>query len=93
MLHVYINEETKFWDHSYRVFLSAHNNLTINANHEQDAIDFAIDYAEAQGWEGLFLSSEEVAELEAEGFLEDYTSGGNHGRYLNSLDISIVKLD
>lgn len=91
----YVNEEEKFWKHSFKVHLHEFDTegILINADHEQDALDYAIDYAEEQKWEGLFLSNEQIEELEKEGFLEDYISGGNHGRYLSSLNVTIIKLD
>lgn len=91
----YINETEKFWDHSYRIHLSEFDTegILVNANHEQDALDFAIDYHEEQGNEGLFLSPEEIEKKEQEGFLEDHMSGGNHGRYLSSFNIRIDQLD
>jgi hypothetical protein len=91
----YINETEKFWKHSYRVHLSEHDvdGLLINADNEQDALDYAIDYAESQGWEGLFLDDNDIQELENEGFLDEHLSGGNHGRYLSSFNIRIELLD
>lgn len=89
----YINEETKFWDHSYRVWLSEYTFVIVNADNDQDALDYAIDYAEEQNWEGLFLTDDEVKELEQEGYLEEHISGGNHGRYLSSLNVRIIQLD
>ena len=89
----YVNEQEKFWNHSYKVWLSEFNDLLINANNEQDALDYAIDHATAQKWEGLFLTQEQVDEIEQEGFLGDYISGGNEGRYLSSFNVTIEKLD
>ena len=91
----YINEDSKFWEHSYRIHLSEFDNegVLVNANNEQDALDYAIDYHEEQGNEGLFLSHEEVEEKEQEGFLDDYMNGGNHGRYLSSFNVRIDQLD
>lgn len=90
----YVNEDEKFWKYSFRVHLhELDEGILINADHEQDALDYAIDYAEDQKWEGLFLTQEQIEELGKEGFLEDYMSGGNHGRYLSSLNVTITKLD
>ena len=90
----YINEETKFWDHSYKVYLSEFiEPLLVNAKNEQEALDFAIDYAEEKGFEGLFLSLEEVEELEKEGFLEEHVCGGNHCRYLSSIYFHIEQIE
>lgn len=90
----YINEQEKFWDHSYKVYLSEYiEPLTVNANNDQEALDIAIDHAEKQGWEGLFLTADQVEEKEEEGTIEDYISGGNHGRYLSSFNVRIEKLE
>ena len=90
----YINEKTKFWNHSYKVILSAYSKpLIVNTNNTQDALDYAIDYAEEKGWEGLFLSPEEIEELEKEGFLDEHVCGGNHSRYLSSQYFRIEKID
>jgi hypothetical protein len=90
---IYVNETSKFWKHSYKVWLSEFNYVIVNADYEQDALDFAIDYAESQNWNGLFLTEEERKEIENDGFLDDYVSGGNHGKYLSSLNVTIVQLD
>ena len=82
-----------FWGHNYNVTLSRHGpTLLVNASYEGDALDFAIDYAESQSWEGLFLDQDDIQELESDGFLDDYVSGGNHGRYLSSLNVRIVEV-
>ena len=52
--------------------------LIINADNDQDALDYAIDYAESQIWMGLFMDDSDIAELESDGFLEEHLSGGNH---------------
>ncbi len=38
----YVNEDEKFWKHSYRVHLHEFDTegILINADHEQDALDF-----------------------------------------------------
>jgi len=84
-----INPEDKgFWKNTYAVILNRHaDRMKVYADNAQDAMDAAIDYAEAQGWEGYFLTLEEAQEIEADGFLEDYTCGGNHGRFLSSLNV------
>lgn len=91
----YINEEEKFWKHSFRVHLHEHDTegLLINADHEQDALDYAVDYAEKQGWEGLFYSQEEIAE-KTEQEQENLLFAGNHSRALSSSDyLRIEKID
>ncbi len=89
----YVNEEEKFWENSYRVWLSEFSDVIVNANNEQDALDYAIDYATKQKWEGLFLTPEEVKEIEEEGNIEDYICGGNESRYLSSLNVHIELLE
>jgi hypothetical protein len=90
----YINEESKFWNHSYSVTLSEFSDpLIINADNDQDALDYAIDYAEEKNWMGLFLDDSDIAELENDGFLDEHISGGNHGLYLSSLNVDITMLD
>ncbi len=91
----YVNEEEKFWKHSYRIHLQEFDTegILVNADHEGAAWDYAIDYAEKQGWEGLFLTPEEIEEYENDGTIGDYMSGGNHCRYLSSLNYRLVQLD
>lgn len=93
----YVNESEKFWKHSYRVYLvqQACDGIIVNADHEQDALDFAIDYAEKQGWEGYFLDNDEIDERidKDTGEVMDAVCGGNNCRYLNSYEIRIEKLD
>ena len=86
-----INPEDKgFWKNTYTVILNRHaDRMKIHADSAGDALDEAIDYAEAQGWEGYFLQAEDIAELDAEGFLDEYPSGGNHGRYVGSHNVYV----
>lgn len=93
-----------FWARRYLVTLSELGpTLIVNADNEQDAIDFAIDYAEDQGWEGLFLQEEEILELIQEAddgfggydpalYLNEHPYGGNNGRYLSSHNIFIQEV-
>jgi len=89
-------DEELFWKGMYIVWLSAiGGGLLVNADNEQDALDSAIDHAEEQGWEGLFLQDddiEEIREEHGEEGLDDYTSGGNHGRYLNDFNVNLKLL-
>ena len=85
--------KNQFWKRNYAVTLSEYGPVVIvNADHEQDALDFAIDYAEEKGYEGLFLDDADIDELEQEGYLDDYVSGGNHGRYLSSMNVGIEEI-
>lgn len=98
----YINEDEKFWKHNYRISMSVEATskpvlcrkavMIINADHEQDALDYAVDYLEEQGLEGFFLTNEEMEEQESEGI--ELTFAGNHSRALARPDlIRIQKLD
>ena len=78
-----------FWGHNYLVRLTAQGiAYAVNASCEQDAIDFVIDYCE-EHHPGLLLDDDAVAELDKEGFLDEYISGGNHGRHLSTHTVSI----
>jgi hypothetical protein len=83
----YVNEGEKFWKHSFRVHLSVHDTdgILVNADNAQDALDYAVDYAEKQGWEGLFVSEDEVGAYGD----DEITRAGNHGRALLSDNIRI----
>jgi hypothetical protein len=63
----------------------------VNADHEQDAIDYVIDYCR-DNLPGLLLTDEEVVEAEKDGTIENYISGGNEGSYLNTDIIRIEKM-
>jgi hypothetical protein len=83
----------QFYRNNYAVTLSEFGpTVIVNADNEQDALDEAIDYAEKKKYDGLFLSREDEEELESEGNLGDYMMGGNHGRYLSSMNIGIQKI-
>ena len=83
-----------FCGHYYKVIMSEHGPvLYVNQGCEQDALDEAIDYCTEQEWEGLFLDDAERTGIETDGFLEDYVSGGNEGRYLSSLNVYIEEID
>ena len=75
----YENEPVKFWKYSYHVYLNEFDTdgMYINADNEQDALDYAIDIAEEKGWMGLFI--EDPTEQD----YEEQISGGNHGLVLS----------
>ena len=85
----YKNEPEKFWKHSYRVHLSEldTDGMFINADCEQDALDYAIDIAEENKWMGLFIENPTEEEMES------HMGGGNHCLVLSSDNISITKVD
>lgn len=75
----------KFWKNDYEITIDGIE-FTVNADNESEAFDFLIDYCE-EHIPGLIMSEKEEVELEH--FLDDYVCGGNHGRYINSYNISI----
>ena len=85
--------DENFWGHYYKVYVSEFNTLYVNQSCEQYALDEAIDYCQEKKWEGLFLDQKDIIELETDGFLEDYVSGGNEGRYLSSLNVYIEEIE
>jgi hypothetical protein len=83
-------KDKPFWKNCYLVGIGIP--IYVNADHEQDALDFAIDYAEKRKWKDLFLSDKEVEELREEGFLDEHVCGGNHGLYLSEIEVYIAKI-
>ena len=69
-------------------------NYEVCADHLQEAIDWIIDYWDDSDIEnsGHFMSPDDEAENEKDGFLEDYIQGGNAGHYTNytGFDIHII---
>ena len=82
-----------FWGHYYKVYVSEFNTMYVNAGHAQAAIDFIVDYCLEKFYDGLLLNQAEVAELEKDGYLNDYVSGGNEGRYLSFMSVMIEEID
>ena len=81
--------EEQFWNHNYKVQVSMQGmEFIVNADCEQDAIDYIIDDCE-ENYPGLLWSREEEEEQE---YLEEYICGGNHGRYLSTHNIHIEEI-
>ena len=81
--------EEQFWNHNYKVQVSMQGmEFIVNADCEQDAIDYIIDDCE-ENYPGLLWSREEEQEQE---YLEEYICGGNHGRYLSTHNIHIEEI-
>jgi hypothetical protein len=81
--------ETKFWAHDYRILVSRFGiEYRVNADCAQAAIDELIDWAEENAPGYLFTRAEEAEEE----FLDEFLTGGNHGRTLNTLNVRIEKL-
>lgn len=77
-----------FWNNNYAINIDSIEFIA-NANSAQDAIDYVIDYCEGF-LPGLLMDQNDVDDEE---FLDDYICGGNHGRYINSLNVNIEKID
>ena len=93
---IYINIEefvSDWYSHNYRINIGQATPFVVNASNEQDAMDELIDYLERH-MQSMLFTPEEVREKEREGNLEDYYTGGNHGRIINeySSDIRIETL-
>jgi len=80
-------EDKEIWGRQFNVVLTPiTETLHVYADSVQDALDYAVDYAEEQGWEGIFLSEEEQSDW----CPDDIAFAGNHGRALLSHLISIM---
>jgi hypothetical protein len=78
-----------FWNNNYRVSVTAQGiEFMVNADNEQEALDYVIDYCE-EHLPGLIMSRDDE---ESEEYLDDYVSGGNHGRFLNTFNIHIESI-
>lgn len=89
-----------FWPNNYLIQVTAQGiPFAVNAEHEQDAIDYIIDYCE-EHMPGLLYTHEEAEELRQESitdygderYIDDYISGGNHCLYLSTHNVHIEKL-
>lgn len=77
-----------FWKHIYLIELTRFGfPYLVNADYDAAAIDFLIDYLE-ENEPGLLFSREEEEGL-AEDYLDEYVSGGNNCRYINTEHIRI----
>jgi len=81
------------WEHLFAIYVP-YALFLVSAQHEGDALDEVIDYWELAGYNGYFLTDEEIQELEQAGYLDEYIQGGNHGRYTSftSYEIRIEKV-
>lgn len=79
-------EDRDIWAFQFNVVLNPHaETMHVYADHEGDALDYAVDYAEDMGWDGYFLDEVDVPSIE-----DDVTYAGNTGRALLSHEITIV---
>lgn len=66
-------DDIDFWKHTY-IIRTEGSTFMAFANHEQDAIDYMIDYCEEQQYNGLVCSMNDIPDEEIDG----YIVGGNH---------------
>jgi hypothetical protein len=73
---MYANEEERFWKRSYVVGFDDHTStgILVNADHDDDAVDAAADFADEMGWEGYFLDEKDIEDD------DDVLRVGNYGR-------------
>ena len=90
----YVNETEKFWKHSYRVHLANLDStgIVVNADSDQEALDYAVDYAEKQGWVGYFVDEADIDRDENENEV-NIILAGNHCLALPADEIHIFQLD
>jgi len=79
-----------FWNHNYLVTVTAHGiKFKVNADSEQDALDYVIDYCEDK-MPGLVASYQELRDDDySDDEIDDYYCGGNHSLYLTTHNIHI----
>lgn len=81
-----VNEDAPYYSHVYDVAISGEM-IRVNADCMSDAIDFAVDHAEEEGLEGLFMDEETVNDYYKNGWEGEILYAGNHGRPLCSSDV------
>jgi len=78
-------EDRDIWAFQFNVTLNPHaETMHVFADHEGDALDYAVDYADEQGYEGYFVADEDIYDL------HDVVYAGNASRALLSHEITIV---
>jgi len=79
---IYVNLEdwnNNFWKNKYLISMPVIGHLfAVNADHEQDAMDYVIDYCDEKGW--YAMTEQDILD---EKYLDEYVNGGNHGIFLN----------
>ena len=81
---IFVNIEdwaNNFWRNKYLITIGAIGTqyYAVNADNEEEALDFVIDYI-VEHYPGLVMDYEEEV---AEEYLDEFARGGNEGRYLN----------
>ena len=86
--------EDGFWKHNYRVLVTAQGiEFIVNADCEQDALDFVIDDCELH-YPGLVEHYHVLAEQGlADAEIDEYICGGNHALYLTTHNVRVILLD
>lgn len=80
-----------FWNKIYLILVSSYGfPYVVNASCEQDAVDYLIDYLEEEENGALLMTREEEEDYRDDGYLEEYISGGNHGRYIYTHNVRIL---
>jgi hypothetical protein len=80
-----------FYKNNYIVYVGFTGHpFAVNADNEQDALDFVIDHCEESGYLGLVATHDELVD---DGMSDDeiaeYYCGGNHSLYLTANNIRI----
>lgn len=87
-----IDGDIPFWNHVYLVHVTAQDiQFLVNADNAGEALDAIIDLAEIT-MPGLLLDEKQVEEYIQDNVIDDYTSGGNSGRYLSTFNVRIEKV-
>ena len=86
----YLNKDDykeNFWNHNYRILVSAQGiEFIVNADHEQDALDYVMDYIVSKGWTGLYTDDFAKAEI------EEWLCAGNDGYHFTTHNIFIEEI-
>lgn len=90
-----VNEPEKFWKYFYLVSLSQHlgwdSAVCVNADNDQDALDAAVDYHEAQGHMGYFVEERDLRR-DKDGAEVDMLWAGNHSLAMCVEDVNIRRI-
>ena len=62
----------------------------ISANHEQDALDYVVNYISIE-YPDVIMTLDQEDEMRAQGILEEYASGGDNRKYLATKNVIIKK--
>jgi hypothetical protein len=96
-MYYFVNKDDfhcKFWKKNYRVTITAQGiEFIVNADCEQDAIDYIIDYCYENNLNDLVASYNDLLE---DGYneteIDEFVCGGNWGLYLTTYNVSIEEI-